>query len=131
MFGKVEPSSHKTTKTKEIYNKSLSEPWFSLIKVGLKTVEGRLYKGDFKIMKKGDEIIFSNNSLDYQRQFKVKIISTKKYKTFHEYLVTEGLNKCLPGIDNISEGENIYYKYYTKEDEHRFGIVAITVAIMD
>ena len=35
-----------------IYEKNLSEPWFSLIKLGLKTVEGRLNKGDFKELKK-------------------------------------------------------------------------------
>jgi ASC-1-like (ASCH) protein len=40
------------------YTKHLSEPWFSLIKIGAKTCEGRLNKGEFSIMKKGDKIIF-------------------------------------------------------------------------
>jgi ASC-1-like (ASCH) protein len=30
------------------YNEHLSEPWFSLISLGLKTVEGRKNKGKFK-----------------------------------------------------------------------------------
>ena len=30
-----------------VYNKHLSEPWFSLIQLGLKTCEGILNKGDF------------------------------------------------------------------------------------
>jgi ASC-1-like (ASCH) protein len=29
------------------YTKNLSEPWFSLIKLGIKKCEGRLKKGDF------------------------------------------------------------------------------------
>jgi ASC-1-like (ASCH) protein len=49
------------------YTKHLSEPWFSLIKIGAKTCEGRLNKGEFSIMKKGDKIIFINNDFDFQR----------------------------------------------------------------
>lgn len=37
-----------------IYQKNLSEPWFSLIKLKIKTVEGRLNKGDFAIINIGD-----------------------------------------------------------------------------
>ena len=33
------------------YRKHLSEPWFSLIKLGIKTVEGRLNKGVFSKIK--------------------------------------------------------------------------------
>ena len=40
------------------YNKHLSEPWFSLIKLGLKTCEGRLNKGEFSKMKVNDTIEF-------------------------------------------------------------------------
>ena len=45
------------------YNKNLSEPWFSLIKLGIKTCEGRLNKGDFSKMNKGDYIVFENNDM--------------------------------------------------------------------
>jgi ASC-1-like (ASCH) protein len=36
------------------YTQHLSEPWFTLISLGLKTVEGRKNKGVFKEMKLGD-----------------------------------------------------------------------------
>ena len=52
------------------YKKHLSEPWFSLIKLNLKTVEGRLNKGDFSKMNIGDTIIF-NKDFEY-REIKVK-----------------------------------------------------------
>lgn len=32
------------------YTKSVSEPWFTLISLGLKTVKGRLNKGEFKVV---------------------------------------------------------------------------------
>jgi hypothetical protein len=38
------------------YVENLSEPWFTLIQLGLKTVEGRKNKGKFKEMKVGDII---------------------------------------------------------------------------
>ena len=39
------------------YKKHLSEPWFSLVKLNIKTIEGRLIKGDFSKMKINDIII--------------------------------------------------------------------------
>ena len=48
-----------------IYEKNLSEPWFSLIKLKIKKVEGRLNKGDFANMNIGDFILFTNNEVTY------------------------------------------------------------------
>ena len=107
------------------YNKHLSEPWFSLIKLGLKRCEGRLNKKDFAKMKKGDKIIFTNNDFDFERKISVKITSIHKYDTFKKYLEKETLERCLPGIDSLNNGEKIYYKYYSKEDESKFKIIAI------
>ena len=53
------------------YSKSLSEPWFSLIKLGLKTVEGRLYKGEFSKFEINDIIEWTNDN------FKKRTIRTK------------------------------------------------------
>jgi ASC-1-like (ASCH) protein len=110
-----------------IFEKNLSEPWFSLIKLGLKTTEGRLNKGDFKIMKKNDIIRFVNNdfNINKPRKFKVKILSKKIYNSFSEYLIGEKIEKCLPGIDSLEEGLSVYYKYYKKEDEEEYKIVAL------
>ena len=107
------------------FTKNLSEPWFSLIKLGLKKCEGRLNKGDFLKMKKGDIIKFVNNDFSFERSFNVKITSIHNYDSFKIYLEKESLEKCLPGIDNIKDGTSIYYKYYKKEDENKYKIKAI------
>ena len=112
------------------YNKNLSEPWFSLIKLGLKKCEGRLKKGDFAEIKKGDYIKFENNDFGFERTFRVKITSIRNYTSFREYLLNEKLEKCLPGIDKIEQGVNIYYKYYKKEDEEKYKIIAIRVKVI-
>ena len=107
------------------YTKKVSEPWFSLMKLGIKKCEGRLNKGDFSRMKKGDTITFLNE----KRSFDCVITSIKEYKTFENYLQKEGLEKCLPSIDTIEEGVEVYHKYYSKEYEKKFGILAIRIRI--
>jgi len=109
-----------------VYEKNLSEPWFSLIKLKNKSVEGRLNKGDFANMAVGDFIIFTNNELGFERKFTVEIYKINCFENFQEYLENETLERCLPGIDNMEDGLNVYYKYYTKEDEIKYKIKAFT-----
>ncbi len=111
------------------YTKHLSEPWFSLIQLGIKKCEGRLNKGDFSMMKKGDYIKFQNNDFGFDREFRVKITSIHNYNSFEEYLQKETLSKCLPTIDTIDNGVAIYRKYYKKEDEEKYKIIAIRIIV--
>lgn len=106
------------------YEKNLSEPWFSLIKLGIKTVEGTLNKGDFEEMKIGDNIMFINNEFGFERIFIIRIKIICYYSSFQSFLEYETLAKCLPGIDNIQDGLNIYYNYYTRDDELKHKIKA-------
>jgi ASC-1-like (ASCH) protein len=101
----------------KIVEKNVKEPWFSLIKLGLKTVEGRLNKGEFTNMNIKDLFIFTNNDFGFVRTYMKEIKNISYYDTFQTYLETETLEKCLPGIYNIDDGLKIYYNYYTKEDE--------------
>ena len=111
------------------YIENVSEPWFSLIKLGLKTIEGRRNKGRFKEMKIGDIIKWTNNDFN-SRSVLTRIKNKNKYNTFKEYLETEGLQKCLPGIDTIENGLSVYFKYFTKKDEEEFGVIAIELELI-
>jgi len=111
------------------YSENLSEPWFTLIHLGLKTVEGRKNKGRFKEMQVGDIVEWKNNDFG-ERKFLTKITGKAEYKTFAEYLEIEKLDKCLPGIQNLEQGVNVYYKYFTKEEETEFGVVAIRIELI-
>ena len=111
------------------YTENVSEPWFTLISMGLKSVEGRKNKGRFKEMKVGDIVLWTNNDFA-PRKVLTKITGKAEYSTFEEYLETEGLDKCLPGIKDIDTGLSVYFKYFTKEDEKEFGVVAIRMELI-
>jgi ASC-1-like (ASCH) protein len=55
-----------------------------------------------------------------------KIIAKTEYKSIEDYLNAEGL----PGIPSLELGLNMHYKYFTKEDEDKYGIVAIKIKLL-
>ena len=116
----------------KIYKKHLSEPWFSLLFMGCKTVEGRLHHEDWEKMRQGDIIEWYNLDFTpmFDRQFKTIILSKKVYPSFESYLTNEGMQKTLPSIKNINDGLKIYYNYYKPEDEKKFGITAIELKVI-
>ena len=72
----------------------------------------------------GDFILFTNNELGFERKFKIEIKGISYYENFQTYLETETLERCLPGIEDIENGLNVYYKYYKKSDELEYKIKA-------
>lgn len=64
-------------------------------------------------------IIFENNDFVYKRIFRCRITSIKIYDTFENYLE----------IETLKEGTSIYYKYYKKEDELKYKIIAIRLKV--
>lgn len=113
-----------------IYRKHLSEPWFSLMAVGCKTVEGRLNSGDWSSMEDGSLIDWYNDDFGIKREFRTVIISKQVYKSFTSYLIAEGLNKTLPTIENLEDGLKIYYSYYKSKDEEKYGVVAFELEVI-
>ena len=113
-----------------VYVKHLSEPWFSLVKLGIKKVEGRLNKGDFAKMRVGDVILFTNSDFGLQRTYSTKIEKIANYNSFFEYLSSEKLEDCLPGIDCIGDGVQVYYAYLSKSDEETYKVRAFHIQDM-
>lgn len=107
----------------------LSEPWFSLIATGLKTVEGRINKGKFASLAIGDIITFYNDDFNH-REISVKVTRKTSYPDFKTYLESETLAHTVPGQPTIEHGLSVYYKYYTKEQEQEHGIIAIGIEVV-
>ena len=82
-------------------------------------------------MKVGDIIEWKNEDFK-PRSFLTQITGKAEYPNFKTYLETEGLKRCLPNMEKygIEHGLSVYYKYYTKEDEREFGVVAIRLNVI-
>ena len=93
--------------------KRLNEPWFTLIALGLKKVEGRLYKGDFSTVSPDDTIVWTNDDMGFQRELRTRVESVQRYPTFRTFLQRETLNATLPtfGMTSLGRGVNLYRKY--------------------
>jgi ASC-1-like (ASCH) protein len=108
--------------------KHVSEPWFSLIAAGVKTVEGRLEKGDFVGLRPGATIVWTNDDLGFPRRAVTKVASTKRYPGFRAYLRGESVAKALPTVTSVEKGVSIYRQYYDAAAEKQHGVLAIRLA---
>lgn len=102
---------------------NISEPWFSYIVSGTKTVEGRLNKGKFADLKVGEVLRINGIVLAY-------VTAINHYPNFADYMTSEGLERCLPEINSIKEGCAIYHQFYKPEDEKIFGVMAIHLKLV-
>jgi ASC-1-like (ASCH) protein len=110
---------------------TISEPWFSLIENGQKTVEGRLFKGIFTEFRVNDTIRFINRWNGKEKSVTVKITKLTRYPNFGDLLFNEKLYKVLPGLPNIKCGIVLYdriYKDFNEIKEH--GTLAIELKVI-
>ncbi|XP_021752381.1 uncharacterized protein LOC110717901 isoform X1 [Chenopodium quinoa] len=98
----------------------VQEPYFSQLKDGMKTVEGRCAVGNYNRIQSGD-LVFFNKCLMLEVQ------DVRHYSSFLEMLKAETLKVVLPGLLTIEEGEKVYRNFYTKEKEQSNGVLAICV----
>ncbi|KAI4324339.1 hypothetical protein L6164_023886 [Bauhinia variegata] len=99
----------------------VQEPFFSQLKDGLKTIEGRCAGVKFGSIESGN-LILSNKSVLLEVQ------GTRWYPTFSDMLEVEDIAKVLPGVENVEEGVKVYRRFYSEEKEQENGVLAIIVS---
>ncbi|XP_019436532.1 PREDICTED: uncharacterized protein LOC109342923 isoform X1 [Lupinus angustifolius] len=99
----------------------VQEPFFSQLKDGLKTIEGRCASGKYRRIELGN-LILVNKSVVFEVQ------GLRKYPTFYDMLEAESLEKVLPGVESVEEGVKVYRRFYTEEKEQENGVLAIIVS---
>jgi len=104
---------------------NIQEPYHSFILNGKKTAEGRLNKGKFASIQIGDVLTIEPEMIDFE------VIGKNEYKTFKEMIEGEGVENVVPDKENIKDVVNVYYKFYTKEQEKEFGVIAIQIKKKD
>ncbi|KAL4632242.1 hypothetical protein ACB092_04G036500 [Castanea dentata] len=107
-----------------VHELHVQEPFFSQLKDGKKTIEGRCAIGDYNRIGSGTLIRF-NKCVVFEVQ------DAHRYASFSEMLGAESLAKVLPGVETIEEGIQIYRNFYTEEKEKTNGVLAIHVLKVD
>lgn len=100
---------------------NVQEPYFSFIKSGKKTVEGRLGKNKYLSLKQGDLIKIND--------IEAVVVKVVKYSNFKDMLIQEGVENVIPESENLESAVNVYYRFYSKEDEEKFGVVGISIKL--
>lgn len=107
------------------YHNHRAEPYFTFVKNGQKTIEGRIKKGWYRFVKPGDHIIVYNEEETDSVEVLVKGVRT--YSSIREMLERESFKKLLPDVETIARGVEVYKRFYTDEQQREFGVVAIEV----
>lgn len=102
------------------------DPWFSLIAEGKKSVEGRKNLASFRSWQPGDTLVFYCG----ERSFKTRIMALRRYDSLEDYLITETLERVLPGVKTISEGIATYLQWSTLQEIKALGFLAIEIELL-
>jgi ASC-1-like (ASCH) protein len=111
----------------------VSDPYFYLIKTGVKVVEGKKRSPSWQNLKTGDKIKITNGieSID------IEIVGINWYRgrenNLRDYLISETLERTLPGVKTIEEGERIYTSppiNWTYEEINKYGVIAIQIKLI-
>jgi ASC-1-like (ASCH) protein len=105
---------------------NVQNPWFTLIKQGRKTIEGRLNKGQFSRLEVGQIVMWENAG----QTVKTKLVRIEKYQSFSDMLVNEGLRHTVPGKETLKDGVDVYRGFYSEAKEAEHGVLAIEVKLM-
>lgn len=106
----------------------VSKPYKRMIESGLKDVEGRLHRGTFALLRKGDRLVIRGDQDDGE-PIVAAVVDVRRYPTFKRYLEAEGLRRTLPGVETVSEGVKAYRKFYSRADEIAHGVVAVELRV--
>ncbi|KAK8682683.1 hypothetical protein V6N13_055062 [Hibiscus sabdariffa] len=100
---------------------NVQEPFFSMFRDGLKTIEGRCAVGKHDNIEPGSMILMNKCLV-------LEVQDVRRYATFSKMLEAEGISQVLPGVKSTEEGVQIYRKFYTEEKERSNGALAICVS---
>ncbi|MHC2831673.1 ASCH domain-containing protein [Bacillus sp. F9_6S_D1_P_5] len=111
-----------------IYEMGLYNKPFQSIQSGKKVYEVRLYDAKRQLIKRGNHIVFTN--LTTEETMTVKVMEIKRYESFKA--MYEQIDKKLLDCENDSLEEMLEStnKIYTKEQEQKWGTVAIRIEVI-
>ena len=109
-----------------LFEMNLHDEPFKLIKSKSKTIEMRINDERRKDLKVGDEIIFTNRTT--LEKLKTKVIDLYYFNSFSE-LYKAFDKKAIGYRDDEEANPSDMDLYYTKEQQEKYGVVAIKIEI--
>jgi ASC-1-like (ASCH) protein len=102
---------------------------------GRKTIEGRLNKGKFAEYAVGDTVSLRRDIRGADGVLRdgqpgaatVEIIAIRQYSDFLSMVTAEGFEKVIPSARNPRQAADEYDKFYSREDQARYGVLAIEI----
>lgn len=98
----------------------MQDEFLASLAQGRKTVEGRCCDPKYQELTPGDWLLVN-------RLLLLQVHSIRRYPSFRDMLVAEGLQKVLPGTPSVEEGVAVYRRFYSEEREGERGVLAIRV----
>ena len=110
------------------YIMKLNPKYFEYMKNGTKRVEIRLNDEKRKDLKIGDEIIFQKEP-ELKEELYTQIVSLNIKRNFKELIEELDVSEYADESESEEEFLNDLYKFYTKEQEEKYGVVGIQIKI--
>lgn len=107
----------------------VEQRWFNHLVSGLKPIEGRKKSKTWENLKVGSLIIIKCDQTNERRQFIVTHIN--EYDNLEQYLLTEGIDRCLPGITSLEEAKAVYMAWSSEEELKKYKFLAIGVRLVN
>jgi ASC-1-like (ASCH) protein len=118
----------------ERMERSVKEPWFSLIAVGAKRFEGRLGNNASlspEALPPGSTIRWVNDELGFRRAAETTVVGTTRHASFRAMFRAVGLRNALPTVPRTEDGEAVYRRFYSAEDEAKHGVLCIELLLTE
>lgn len=104
---------------------------------GDKTLEGRLGKPKYIKLRLGNNLsvredIWKDGKIvkSIPDRAKIQITQLLYFESFDEMLHSLDFHKALPQATSIRDALDTYHRFYSKEDEAEYGVVAITFKLV-
>lgn len=102
------------------YSFSVQEPYRSFLLSWQKTIEWRLNKWKYAEIQKWDILQFNT-----WESFVIENIT--KHSSFIDMIREFGREKIIPDAENDERANDVYYRFFTPEDEKKYWVCAIHV----
>ena len=106
---------------------NVKKKYFQSILNESKTVEGRINKGKFQKINKGDLVSFCSGD----NRLSARIVEKKIYKSFENMINQEGISSLLPDVSSVEQGIEIYNSFPGYQEEvKKYGCVAFRLQVI-